>query len=113
MQNLSLLAGCDMVVSGFAQIQAQLQYRASGCGTEVPVVVGTSRGWGGRALPTNFCPRISVSCEFWCLAHEFLCLATICVPETSWARHKISWAKTTKIRGQGKKNSWARHILGF
>ena len=43
MQNVSLLAGCDMVVSGFAQIQAQLQYRASGCSIELPVVVGTSR----------------------------------------------------------------------
>ena len=34
-----------MVVSGFAQIQAQLQYRASGCSMGLPVVVGTSRGW--------------------------------------------------------------------
>ena len=47
MQNVSLLAGCDMVVSGFAQIQAQLQYRASGCSIGLPVVVGTSRGGGG------------------------------------------------------------------
>ena len=44
MQNVSFLAGCDMVVSGFAQIQAQLQYRASGCSIGLPVVVGTSRG---------------------------------------------------------------------
>ena len=38
-----------MVVSGFAQIQAQLQYRASGCSMGLPVVVGTSRvcGVGG------------------------------------------------------------------
>ena len=36
-----------MVVSGFAQIQAQLQYRASGCSMGLPVVVGTSRGGGG------------------------------------------------------------------
>ena len=36
-----------MVVSGFAQIQAQLQYRASGCSMGLPVVVGTSRGSGG------------------------------------------------------------------
>ena len=33
-----------MVVSGFAQIQAQLQYRASGCSIGLPVVVGTGRG---------------------------------------------------------------------
>ena len=37
-----------MVVSGFAQIQAQLQYRASGCSIGLPVVVGTSRGGGGQ-----------------------------------------------------------------
>ena len=43
MQNVSLSAGCDMVVSGFAQIQGQLQYRASGC-IGLPVAVGTSRG---------------------------------------------------------------------
>ena len=36
-----------MVVSGFAQIQAQLQYRASGGSIGLPVVVGTSRGGGG------------------------------------------------------------------
>ena len=49
MQNVSLLAGCDMVVPGFEQIRAQLPYRASGCSIGLPVVVGTSRrGEGGR-----------------------------------------------------------------
>ena len=40
-----------MVVSGFAQIQAQLQYRASGGSIGLPVVVGTSRGGGGGGGP--------------------------------------------------------------
>ena len=56
MQNVSLLAGCDMVVSGFAQIQAQLQYRVSGCSIGLPVVVGTTRGGGGggnQVIPCN------------------------------------------------------------
>ena len=39
-----------MVVSGFAQIQAQLQYRVSGCSIGLPVVVGTTRGGGGGPL---------------------------------------------------------------
>ena len=54
MQNVSFLAGCDMVVSGFAQIQAQLQYRASGCSIGLPVVVGTSRGVGVEVPKSRF-----------------------------------------------------------
>ena len=39
-----------MVVSGFAQIQAQLKYGASGCSIGLPVVVGISPGGRGGAV---------------------------------------------------------------
>ena len=49
-----------MVVSGFAQIQAQLQYRASGCSIGLPVVVGTSRGGAGGKKHVNVTFKVCV-----------------------------------------------------
>ena len=53
MQNVSLLAGCDMRVSGFAQVKAQLWFGGSPAQGQARPVIRASSHKHGAASPCS------------------------------------------------------------